>query len=75
MSKQKLQKLQSSLNEEEAGLLFHLLLKSLETANHQKVEYSDEPLRYMNTESLMVNLNLDLAINKSFVDKFKEAIK
>jgi hypothetical protein len=29
----------------------------------------------MNTESLMVNLNLDLPINKSFVDKFKEAIK
>jgi hypothetical protein len=75
MSKQKLQKLQSSLNEEEAGLLFHLLLKSLETANHQKVEYSDEPLQYMNTESLMVNLNIDLPINKSFVDKFKEAIK
>jgi hypothetical protein len=75
MNKQKLQKLQSSLNEEEAGLLFHILLKSLETANHQKVEYSHEPLLHMNTESLMVNLNLDLPINKVFIDKFKEAIK
>ena len=75
MNKQKLQKLQSSLNEEEAGLLFHILLKSLETANHQKVEYSHESLTHMNTESLMVNLNLDLPINKAFIDKFKEAIK
>ena len=75
MNKQKMQKLQSSLNEEEAGLLFHILLKSLETANHQKVEYSHEPLTHMNTESLMVNLNLDLPINKAFIDKFKEAIK
>ena len=75
MNKQKLQKLQSSLNEEEAGLLFHILLKSIETANHQKVEYSHEPLTHMNTESLMVNLNLDLPINKAFIDKFKEAIK
>ena len=75
MNKQKLQKLQSSLNEEESGLLFHILLKSLKTANHQKVEYSHEPLTHMNTESLMVNLNLDLPINKAFIDKFKEAIK
>ena len=57
MSKQKLQKLQSSLNEEEAGLLFHLLLKSLETANHQKVQYQSEDLK--DESSLMVNVELN----------------
>ena len=57
MSKQKLQKLQSSLNEEEAELLFHLLLKSLETANHQKVQYQSEDLK--DESSLMVNVELN----------------
>ena len=73
--KNKLINLSNILTEEEAGLFFSLLIKTFETANHQKVEYSDEPLRHMNTESLMVNLNLDLPVNKSFIDKFKEAIK
>ena len=71
----KLKTLAENINEEEAALIFQLLLSAFETANHQKVEYSHEPLLHMNTESLMVNLNIDLPINKSFVDKFKEAIK
>ena len=73
MNKQKLQKLQSSLNEEEAGLLFHILLKSLETANHQKVEYTSDALE--DEQSLMINVDIDVNISRSVKSKFLNEYK
>ena len=40
----KLQTLANNINEEEAGLIFQLLLSAFETANYQKVEYTNENL-------------------------------
>lgn len=56
--KEKIQKLAATLNDEEAALLFQLLLKSFETANYQKVEYQNKDL--IGEQSLMVNVELDL---------------
>ena len=52
------QQLKQALNDEEAALLFQLLLKSFETANYQKVEYQNKDL--VGEQSLMVNVELDL---------------
>ena len=38
----KLQTLANNINEEEAALIFQLLLSAFETANYQKVEYTNE---------------------------------
>ena len=43
--KNKLTNLSNILTEEEAGLFFSLLIKTFETANHQKVEYTSEELK------------------------------
>lgn len=56
--KNKIQGLASTLNDDEAALLFQLLLKSFETANYQKVEYQNKDL--VGEQSLMVNVELDL---------------
>ncbi len=56
--KEKIQNLASTLNEDEAALLFQLLLKSFETANYQKVEYQNKDL--IGEQFLMVNVELDL---------------
>ncbi len=56
--KEKIQNLASTLNENEAALLFQLLLKSFETANYQKVEYQNKDL--IGEQFLMVNVELDL---------------
>jgi cell shape-determining protein MreC len=56
--KEKIQQLAQTLNDEEAALLFQLLLKSFETANYQKVEYQNKDL--IGEQSLMVNVELDL---------------
>ena len=56
--KEKIQNLASTLSEDEAALLFQLLLKSFETANYQKVEYQNKDL--IGEQSLMVNVELDL---------------
>ena len=55
--KQKLQTLAENINEEEAALLFQLLLKCFETANYQKVQYTDESLP--DETSLMINVELN----------------
>lgn len=55
--KDKLKNLSSSLNDEEAGLLFQLLLKSFETANYQKTEYENKDLP--DESSLMINVELE----------------
>ena len=56
--KEKIQNLAATLNDDEAALLFQLLLKSFETANYQKVEYQNKDL--IGEQSLMVNVELDL---------------
>ena len=53
----KLKQLASNLNEEEAALLFQLLLSAFETANFQKVQYENEDLP--DESSLMVNVELN----------------
>ena len=65
-NKDKLNKLSRTLNDDEAGLLFSILLKSLESANHQTVKYDAEELKDQNQETLMINIEMKLkhAINK-----------
>ena len=53
----KLKQLASNLNEEEAALIFQLLLSAFETANLQKIQYQNEDLP--DESSLMVNVELD----------------
>ena len=54
---QKLKTLADNINEEEAALVFQLLLKSFETANYQKVQYTNEDLP--DEASLMINVELN----------------
>ena len=54
---EKLKQLASNLNEEEAALIFQLLLSAFETANFQKVQYQNEDLP--DESSLMVNVELN----------------
>jgi hypothetical protein len=53
----KLKQLASNLNDEEAALIFQLLLSAFETANFQKVQYTDEVLP--DESSLMINVELN----------------
>ena len=53
----KLKNLAANLNEEEAALLFQLLLSAFETANYRKVQYENEDLP--DESSLMVNVELN----------------
>ena len=67
--KDKLKNLSGTLNDDEAGLLFSILLKSLESANHQTVKYDAEELKDKNEETLMINIEMKL---KSAVNKVRE---
>jgi hypothetical protein len=53
----KLNKLAENINDEEAALLFQLMLSAFETANLQKTQYQSEDLP--DESSLMVNVELD----------------
>ena len=53
----KLKTLAENINEEEAALIFQLLLSAFETANYQKVQYAHEDLS--DEASLMINVELD----------------
>ena len=53
----KLKTLAENINEEEAALIFQLLLSAFETANYQKVQYTDESLP--DEVSLMINVELN----------------
>lgn len=53
----KLKTLAENINEEEAALIFQLLLSAFETANYQKVQYTNEDLP--DEASLMINVELD----------------
>lgn len=74
-NKDKLKNLSSTLNDDEAGLLFSMLLKSLESANHQTVKYDAEELKDQNQETLMINIEMKLksAVNK--VSRYLDIIK
>lgn len=72
--KEKIQNLASTLNEDEAALLFQLLLKSFETANYQKVEYQNKDL--IGEQSLMVNVELDLKnVPQEVIESLLERLK
>ena len=72
--KQKLQTLAENINEEEAALLFQLLLKSFETANYQKVQYTDESLP--DETSLMINVELNTKnVPADVIQKLLEFLK
>ena len=53
----KLKTLAENINEEEAALIFQLLLSAFETANYQKVQYTNENLP--DEASLMINVELN----------------
>jgi hypothetical protein len=53
----KLKTLAENINEEEAALLFQLILSAFETANLQKTQYQNEDLP--DESSLMINVELD----------------
>ena len=53
----KLKTLAENINEEEAALIFQLLLSAFETANYQKVQYTNEDLP--DETSLMINVELN----------------
>ena len=74
-NKDKLKNLSSTLNDDEAGLLFSMLLKSLESANHQTIKYDAEELKDKNEETLMINIEMKLksVINK--VSRYLDILK
>ena len=53
----KLKTLAENINDEEAALIFQLLLSAFETANYQKVQYTNENLP--DEASLMINVELN----------------
>lgn len=53
----KLKTLAENINEEEAALLFQLMLSAFDTANLQKTQYQNEDLP--DEISLMINVELD----------------
>lgn len=72
--KQKLKTLADNINDEEAALLFQLLIKSFETANYQKVQYTSEDLS--DEASLMINVELNTKnVPADVIEKLLEFLK
>jgi hypothetical protein len=70
----KLKTLAENINDEEAALLFQLLLSAFETANLQKTQYQNEDLP--DETSLMVNVELDTRnVPASVIDKLLGLLK
>ena len=70
----KLKQLASNLNEEEAALIFQLLLSAFETANYQKVQYTHEDLP--DESSLMVNVELNTKnVPAAVIEKLLDLLK
>ena len=70
----KLKKLAESINDEEAALLFQLMLSAFETANLQKTQYQNEDLP--DETSLMVNVELDTRnVPAAVIDKLLGLLK
>lgn len=74
-NKDKLKNLSSTLNDDEAGLLFSMLLKSLESANHQTVKYDAEELKDKNEETLMINIEMKLKSVVNKVSRYLDILK
>ena len=70
----KLKTLAENINEEEAALIFQLLLSAFETANYQKVEYTNEELP--DEASLMINVELNTKnVPADVIEKLLELLK
>jgi len=70
----KLKTLAENINDEEAALLFQLLLSAFETANLQKTQYQNEDLP--DETSLMVNVELDTRnVPAAVIDKLLGLLK
>jgi hypothetical protein len=70
----KLKQLASNLNEEEAALIFQLLLSTFETANYQKVQYESDELQ--DESSLMVNVELNTRnVPAAVIEKLLDLLK
>jgi hypothetical protein len=70
----KLKNLAANLNDEEAALIFQLLLSAFETANFQKVQYENEDLK--DESSLMVNVELNTRnVPAAVIEKLLDLIK
>lgn len=70
----KLKQLSSDLNEEEAALIFQLLLSAFETANLQQVQYKSEDLK--DESSLMINVELNTKnVPAAVIEKLKDLLK
>ncbi len=70
----KLKTLAENINEEEAALIFQLLLSAFETANFQKVQYQNEDLP--DESSLMVNVELNTRnVPAAVIEKLLDLLK
>jgi hypothetical protein len=70
----KLKQLASNLNDEEAALIFQLLLSAFESANFQKVQYENENLQ--DESSLMVNVELNTRnVPAAVIEKLLDLLK
>jgi hypothetical protein len=70
----KLKTLAENINEEEAALIFQLLLSAFETANLQKVQYTNEDLP--DESSLMVNVELNTRnVPAAVIEKLLDLLK
>jgi hypothetical protein len=70
----KLKQLASNLNDEEAALIFQLLLSAFESANFQKVQYENEDLQ--DESSLMVNVELNTRnVPAAVIEKLLDLLK
>jgi hypothetical protein len=74
-SKDKLKNLSSTLNDDEAGLLFSMLLKSLESANHQTTKYDAEELKDQNEEVLMISTEMKIKLKVDKVSRYLDILK
>jgi hypothetical protein len=70
----KLKNLASNLNDEEAALIFQLLLSAFETANYQKSQYTNADLP--DESSLMLNVELNIRnVPAVVIEKLKDLLK
>jgi len=70
----KLKTLAENINDEEAALIFQLLLSAFETANLQKTQYQSEDLK--DESSLMVNVELNTRnVPAAVIDKLLGLLK
>jgi hypothetical protein len=70
----KLKTLAEDINDEEAALLFQLMLSAFETANLQKTQYTNEDLP--DETSLMINVELNtMNVPAAVIDKLLGLLK